>query len=188
MKILTGCAETCGLCEPLTDENCADLYRTESCQRWSWRCGSDEDLRKYCARTCGACSPADSAANTTALNSPANSAANTALVDSGVTSLDTTQPDSTEKTLDTTEPDSAGKTQCIDNSDKSLCGYYKSAGYCRNAQYVSAMSAQCMRTCGLCGAECRDQEEVCRIWRQRGHCETNKYLRETVCPLSCGTC
>ena len=79
---------------------------------------------------------------------------------------------------------------CEDTSNESLCNYYKSAGYCGNRQYLSAMRSQCRRTCGLCGVECKDLEleSTCRAWREGGHCETNRSVREKVCPYTCGTC
>ena len=82
------------------------------------------------------------------------------------------------------------KESCEDTSDQSLCSYYKSAGYCGNRQYLSAMRSQCKDTCGLCGLECKDMEleSTCKVWKDGGHCESNRSLREKVCPFTCGTC
>ena len=59
--VLKQCAGSCNLCQEFNSSNCMDIYNPINCEAWAEQgmCTSGEAplIRKYCAKSCGVCSP-----------------------------------------------------------------------------------------------------------------------------------
>lgn len=84
---------------------------------------------------------------------------------------------------------------CYDTAVNCLENSY----FCNQPYYENIMRQQCARTCQFCreassdfdSATCRDVNPECRVWSQRGFCESLFYpehVKQRYCALSCGYC
>ncbi|EFO17672.1 ShTK domain-containing protein [Loa loa] len=77
--------------------------------------------------------------------------------------------------------------QCNDRGVRLDCDKIKTSGLCKtkNGVLLSLFSAECPKTCGLCGQECIDSNTViCRILKS--NCENEESKR--LCPKTCNVC
>ncbi|CAG9538171.1 unnamed protein product [Cercopithifilaria johnstoni] len=77
--------------------------------------------------------------------------------------------------------------QCEDRGVRLNCDRIKTSGLCKttNGILLSLFSAECPKTCGLCGQECIDCDPViCSILKS--NCENDESKR--LCPQTCNVC
>uniref|UniRef100_A0A915PSD7 ShKT domain-containing protein n=1 Tax=Setaria digitata TaxID=48799 RepID=A0A915PSD7_9BILA len=77
--------------------------------------------------------------------------------------------------------------QCEDHAVHLKCAAVKAKGLCTTANGIvlSLISAECPRTCGLCGQECVDSNPIiCSILKSSCQNEESKKL----CPKTCNIC